>query len=325
MDDSEIFRAFFSLYDDISEAEQFDVEKPLLAHYTSLDTLENILKTNEVWFSNPLFMNDLEEVKFGVSQGVDIVLRSKEISDACGATPRARIFNRYFDQYFKTFENEQAFDTYVFCLSEHDKDDHDGMLSMWRGYGASGNGAAVIFDTGRLEVIEGSPLIVGKVHYGSGEERIASFKDILSKFVEIFSETEIPDDKLYLPAYRLFERIKVFALFSKHHGFKEEREWRVVYMREQDRDKKLDSMFDYTIGSRGIEPKLKFKVAPIASVTSDDLSLEKIIERIILGPSLSSPMAKTAVLRMLDRLGKSELKEKVHASMIPFRPTQSQR
>ena len=41
-------------------------------------------------------------------------------------------------------------DTYVFCLSEHAKDDTDGLLSMWRGYGGNGNGAAIVFDAGKL-------------------------------------------------------------------------------------------------------------------------------------------------------------------------------
>lgn len=82
MNDLEIVQAFLPLYADVVEADQFYVKKPLLAHYTSLSTLEKILETDEVWFSNPLFMNDLEEVRFGVLRGVDLVLQSQEISDA---------------------------------------------------------------------------------------------------------------------------------------------------------------------------------------------------------------------------------------------------
>ncbi len=43
---------------DIRAEEEFDQVKPFLAHYTSLDTLEKILRTNEIWFLNPLLMND---------------------------------------------------------------------------------------------------------------------------------------------------------------------------------------------------------------------------------------------------------------------------
>lgn len=321
MNDLEILQAFDPLYDDVVEADQFYVKKPLLAHYTSLSTLEKILETDEIWFSNPLFMSDLEEVRFGLLRGRELVLESQKIHDACGSAARAQLFIGYFATYFQTFESEHAFDTYVFCLSEHDREDRDGMLSMWRGYGGNGNGAAIIFDTGQLRPVEDTPLIIARVHYGSGEERVAWLEEMLSKCSRILREIEIPDDKLYLAAHALFERIKLFALFSKHRGFAEEREWRIVYVRDRDRDNKLASIFHYWIGPRGVEPKLRLKVAPIEGVTSDDLSLEKIVERILLGPSLSSPLARTAVLRMLDRLGKPYLKDKVYASTIPFRST----
>ena len=117
----------------------------------------------------------------------------------------------------------------------------------------------------------------------------------------------------------MFERIKAFALFSKHHGFKEEAEWRVVYMPERDTQNVLAPMFNYSIGSRGVEPKLRFKILPIKGLTADDLSLNKVIERIILGPSTSNQMAVATISRMLDILNQSGLKPKLRGSTIPFR------
>ena len=35
----------------------------LLAHYTSVPTIEQILRTNQVWLSNPLYMNDMQEMR----------------------------------------------------------------------------------------------------------------------------------------------------------------------------------------------------------------------------------------------------------------------
>ncbi len=321
MSDLDILEAFQPLWDDVLEADEFYVKKPLLAHYTSISNLEKILQADEVWFSNPLFMNDLEEVRFGVLRGVDLVLASPQIREACKSTSRIQLFTESFHHYFQRFENEHAFDTYVFCLSEHDRNDYDGLLSMWRGYGGNGSGAAIVFDTGRLNVVENTPLIISKVHYGSAEDRIAWLEGTLDKCCKVLRKTEIPDDKLYLAAHALFERIKVFALFSKHRGFAEEREWRVVYVRDRDQADKFAPMFHYWIGPRGVEPKLRFKIAPIQGLTSDDLSLSKIVERIILGPSLSSPLARTAVLRMIERLDKPALKERIYASTIPFRAT----
>lgn len=90
-------------------------------------------------------------------------------------------------------------------------------------------------------------------------------------------------------------------------------------MVDRDTSKKYEKMFDYFIGSRGVEPKLRFKVQPIEGVTPDDLSLCNIIDRIILGPSVASPLALSAISRMLDRLSYAELKLRLRASTIPFR------
>ena len=90
-------------------------------------------------------------------------------------------------------------------------------------------------------------------------------------------------------------------------------------MRDRDKDKALDRMFSYWIGPRGVEPKLRFKIEHIPGLIEDDLSLSKIVDRIILGPSLSSPLARAAILKMLDTLGRTDLKDRIKSSTIPFR------
>ena len=319
MNDADVLQLFLPLYADLRPEDAFPNKRPLLAHYTTVQVLEKILTNNEVWFSNPLFMNDMEEVRFGVVQGNELVLNNQEIENACQTPERVQEFKRNFVYYFDQFANQHVLNTYVFCLSLHDKVDNDGLLSMWRGYGANGNGVAIVFDAAQFNLVEDSPLIVAEVTYATTEARMDWLKKLLSTFAKIISTSNIPLEKLHLAAYSLFERIKLFALFTKHRGFKEEAEWRVVYMPERDTEKKLQSMFHYSIGSRGIEPKLRFKIFPIKGVTGDDLSLNKITERIILGPSTSNPMAVATISRMLDVLNQPGLKSKLRGSTIPFR------
>ncbi|MCK1709872.1 MULTISPECIES: DUF2971 domain-containing protein [unclassified Bradyrhizobium] len=92
-------------------------------------------------------MNDIEEVRFGVIEGNQIVLASEDLVTACKTAERAQLFKDSFAHFFNRFANEHILDTYVFCLSSHKRDDDDGRLSMWRGYGANGNGIAIVFDT----------------------------------------------------------------------------------------------------------------------------------------------------------------------------------
>ena len=120
----------------------------------------------------------------------------------------------------------------------------------------------------------------------------------LREFGEILAKSEIPDDKLSIASYYFFERLKLFAIFTKHHGFLEENEWRVVYMRDRDTAHVFDRMFSYWVGPRGVEPKLKLKIEAIPGLPETNLPLAEIVDRIILGPSLSSPLTHNTILKI---------------------------
>ena len=83
MTDSEIISEFRELYANLPGSKEWQRGKrPLLAHYTSITTLKDILKRQEVWLSNPLFMNDLEELRFGIIEGT--ALFAEKCGGACG-------------------------------------------------------------------------------------------------------------------------------------------------------------------------------------------------------------------------------------------------
>jgi hypothetical protein len=75
----------------------------------------------------------------------------------------------------------------------------------------------------------------------------------------------------------------------------------------------------YVIGTRGVEPKLIFKIEPLDQ--SKTWKFADILDTIILGPSLSSWLARRSIERMLETVGKPEFRPKVSASQIPLRPT----
>jgi hypothetical protein len=319
MDTTKIWQLFEPLYDDIQKHEHFPPKRPILAHYTSLDVVEKILKTDEVWFSNPLFMNDLEEVRFGFIHGIRALKECSAIKDALKTAARFTRFLGALDHYVNYYEREHLLDTYVFCLSEQAPEDRDGRLSMWRGYGGNGKGAALVFDTAKLTYLETSPMILAPVQYGSSEERYNWCERTASFVASVLDKNHLPDDDVHIATAAAVERIKLFALFTKHHGFKEENEWRVVYMSDRDSDGRLKPMLHYFNGPRGVEPKLRFKVEPVEGITAPDLSFEKLLHAVLLGPSTSSLLAQRSVARMLELIGKPKLKDRLYASSIPFR------
>jgi hypothetical protein len=319
--DDEISALFYVLVVDIDDLNFLIETRPLLAHYTSISVLEKIMRTDEIWLSNPLFMNDLEEVRFGLQQGTRLFLQNEAVAQACGTPSRVLLLRNAFSHYYNQFDQEQAFDTYVFCLSEHDPANTDGLLSMWRGYGGQGNGAALVFNTNFVTREEDTPLVLTRVHYNSAELRIEWLNRKLQKFCEILTNSVIPDDKLYIAAYVFFQTIKFFALKSKHDGFREEREWRIIYMPDRDPLGVWKDKFKphYLLGARGVEPKLIFKIAPLDPQYT--WTFYSILDKIILGPSLSSWLARRSIERMLETVGKAEFRQKVSASGIPLRPT----
>jgi hypothetical protein len=310
---------FQDLWSDVIQDESFPARRPLLAHYTSVQALERIMVSGEMWFSNPLFMNDMEELRFGLMEGARAFREHSSLPQACGSPERHRRLVGAFDYCFSEFEEKHALDTYVLCFSEHDQLDTDGVLSMWRGYGSNGNGAAIIVDTAKINANDDSPLIIANVTYATREKRLEWIDEKLWQFAELLKRSALPDDKLYVAAYELLERLKIFALFTKHCGFREEKEWRFVYLSQRDHQQQFSPMLHYAVGERGVEPKLKFKIQPIAGLTDDDLSIEKIVHEIILGPSVSSVLARKSITRMLEKAGKPVLVPRVKVSTTPFR------
>ena len=322
MTDLEIRQLFLPLWKDIKDTDQVSGCKHLLAHYTSLPVAESILSNNELWFSNPLLMNDYSELRHGIWLGVPFVLGNNQVLDeALGSAERIAYFKSCFHSYSLTFADTDVNDSYIFCLSAHKHKDYDGKLSMWRGYGDNGKGIAIVIDPSKIPVNPESPLIFAKVKYWPDSKRKEWLAQKVLDFANILRKENIPTEKLYLAAYDLFDRIKVAAYYCKYKGFKEEREWRITYMRGRDFSDKLVNMNSYHLTQNGIEPKLKFKVNHLTGVYEGP-PIEDLIDRIIIGPSISNSLAKAAFNRLLESINKPGLREKVYVSSIPYRGSQ---
>ena len=289
---------------------------PLLAHYTSIGTLERIAQTGEIWFSNPLYMNDVDELRYGMNLGLHAVRTHAGLREACPPDHYNALLDA-FDAQFSAFDSESAFDVYVFSCSEHDDEiGDDGLLSMWRGYGGDGNGVAIVFDMAPLLAAR-TPLLVRQVQYLSYEASEAWMEQKLQQFANALQRAGGPVSSMKAAAEALFERIKLFALFTKHRGFHEEREWRIVYLREQDQGGMFTQQLSYAIGGRGIEPRLRFTTDALGTEDKGP-ALHHMVQRIILGPVLATPLALRSVVRMLE-LYQPAWSDRVARSSTPYR------
>jgi hypothetical protein len=295
-----------------------------LAHYTSISVLEKIISNNELWFSHPRFMNDHEEMLFGIREGIRIVQEASvgsTFSDLTGGVDNFNKLRNHYMDFLRRFDKDISKDIYLFCLSEYDfVNQPDGSLSMWRGYGANGSGIALIFNTSFLMTAEGSPLLIGKVRYGTALQRADWVKETFNKCLITLNAHGVNAQSIYNSAWHMFRMTLYHSLTSKHIGFKEENEWRVAYFGDLDVHDLLKDRRSYLIRGNTVEPKLKFPIEPLKTNPPHRWDFDNIIERIVLGPTHASSLALNSARHMLECLGKPDFAKKLWVSEIPYRP-----
>jgi len=322
-EDSAFETALGVLWEDFDQTNNYPAVRPKLAHYTTLQTLESILTGGQLWLSNPLYMNDHQEMRAGLNLGARLFYESAELKSSCKSVENHLYLTSAFSELFEKFSNTYALDTYIACFSLHDATVPDGRLSMWRAYSAEGSGAALIIDTQKFDAVEddGPPLILARVEYITDGQRekwvrakVLQLAGLIDRHAKTFAD-------LSTAVYHFIWRLKSFAIFTKHRGFEEEHEWRLAYLPENDPKGLLRSMFGYHHGTFGIEPKLKLRLEPMAGVISDNFRLDDCIDTILCGPTVSSPLAVASFQRMLHVLQKDHLGDRVKGSTTPFRKT----
>lgn len=183
----------------------------------------------------------------------------------------------------------------------------------------NGRGAAIVFDTSRLTLLDDSPLALAPIIYGSPRERRVMIENKIEEVAAFIQNNMIPDEYVVSIADALFKRLCLFAIFSKHSGFRDEQEWRLVYFKDRDKSGLLEPFFSYLNGTNGLQLKLKLPVRSINGVIHEDFNFVDITHSIIIGPTSSSLLTKRSAERMLDKVMKPELKKRLILSGIPFR------
>ena len=198
-------------------------------YYTSAETAMQIILKGEVWLRNARSMNDFSEVEHGFDCLRDAFSDSEE-----GKNLQHYLESRFpglvkkwanhIDGWLPTLRNQ----TYMICVSEHDdSEDKHGRLSMWRAYGNKHSVALVLNNGPFLNDTDAFRAYSFPVEYkGSGyvKEQFALLEERL-RANESQTKDLGEDDMLGW----LFYLSRVLILCVKHPGFKEEREWRVIY------------------------------------------------------------------------------------------------
>ena len=285
MTDNSITKLFDSIWDDVSEGTPPPDKWPLLAHYTSIKNLESILRSEEIWFSHPRSMNDSSEQRFGFEKFGSIINYDYDLEQSFPSVAMFSIFLTMFNSYCRLLDNGYFDNFYCFCLSEHNLNNEDGLLSMWRGYGANGLGVAIVVDPKKVPRDANSNIIFNSVKYPDDVFQSEWCKKLIKKFSNIIKDNKLGknDKEISQLVEIIFHRLRLASLYAKHRGFSEEREWRLSCHTDNKNLPNASTNHAYLIRDDGIFPKLKNKIF------GEGHKFEDLIEMIIVGPTRAHP------------------------------------
>jgi hypothetical protein len=304
-----------------SFGKQLHVEKSQsrFVQYTTAEAAVSILRSKEVWMRKSSIMNDFMETEYGFNCLVGAYngesgARFKAILDREFPGLSADLENR-FNSWVPHFRS----DTYLTSISEHlENEDQIGRLSMWRAYGGVTGVAIVLRSTPFVSASNALKIYSSPVAYFSFEQfnrefsRIADNVDANAEFVR-----QLGRDAMIGYIFNMFR----FSMWcTKHPGFHEEREWRIVYTPEFDKSERVLQELKVI---RGI-PQPVFKI-PLRNVPEEGLvgiELPEFIERIIIGPTQYPNVMHQAFVTMLADAGVDDAAQKVWISDIPLRQGQ---
>lgn len=285
-------------------------------HYTNAAAARDILRTGEVWMRKSSCMNDYMEVEYGLQQLFGVY----RDTDA-GKRFRAAL-NHLFDGVTTDIENlfnswtlHLRFDTYLTCISEHmGSEDTFGRLSMWRAYGEA---------TGVALVLNNSVFLDPAIRLAAYSSPVAYLdrSGFEAEFLQIARNIEREADFLKSKARqeiteRVFNMLRFAALCTKHPGFSEEREWRVIHCPGLEPSPYLARTIELVRGVPQPVCKIPLKNIPEAGFKGDIASL---LNRVIIGPTQYPQALAEAFIQLLSDAEVEGAAEKVLVSDIPLR------
>lgn len=285
-------------------------------YYTTAETAVKILKSKQLWMRNTTVMNDYMEVDHGFNclnpayRGAPGE-RFRAALDGCFPGVAAELL-KDFNGWLDSIRRE----TYLTCLSEHDDDeDQHGRLSMWRAYGGQAGVAVVI--NGEVMSISGHALGA----YGSP----VAYLDEKGFEAEFLTTVEnIEREAAYVRSLGrdqvksiAFNMLRFAVVCTKHPGFREEREWRVVASPIMHPSELVQRSVEVV---RGIpQPVLRLPLQNRPKHGLVGLALPDLLNRIIIGPCEFPEVMLAAFRQLLAEAEVAEPEKKVAVSGIPLR------
>jgi DUF2971 family protein len=294
-------------------------EATRFVHYTSAEAALSIITSKRMWMRNTTCMADYREVQHGLAIIRNFFAEKANTEsfltalDACypGIAQQAL-------DIFKASGSTFYLSTYITSVSEHDKkEDRHGRLSMWRAFG--GSNAARVAIVFRVPRFSGGTIALkimfSPVAYLTEPEAHNVMHEVIQNISQSCDFLRSVDRQIILNT--IFYMFLYTAVCLKHEGFREEREWRVIYSPTFN----ASPMIEASIEIVGGVPQLVYELPLDESVSPSlgDLDLSKMFDRLIIGPSSYPWVMYEAFVDALTKAGCPEAGNRVIISDIPIR------
>jgi Protein of unknown function (DUF2971) len=284
-------------------------------HYTSAEAAIKIIQSRRMWMRNTICMADYSEVLHGFAQMNSFFLNSDNNKTFTAALDKCHSdISRDALFAFSHWWDRQRTETYITSISEHDdREDEHGRLSMWRAFGGSTARVALVF---RLPyATKGSinlNLLFSPVAYLTQAETHDVIREVIKNLNDNMEFLKSIDRQAVVNM--AFYMLLAGVVCLKHEGFREEREWRAIYV-PMIRSSPLMKSWVEIVG--GV-PQTVYHIPLDASFDPavEDLDFAKILARVIIGPT-QYPLAMQRAFQT--KLGEAGSLAPVVMSQIPLR------
>lgn len=220
-----------------------------------------------------------------------------------------------------TRQNERFLESYILSISEHGSEDKAldedkyGRLSMWRAYGGTNNVAMVL----NPEVLLGDANPYNAFIFPVQYENRGSFK---LNFEKVICSLENNFDYIKgLDSEEVFDRVYMLLhssiLTIKHPGFKEEKEWRLIYSPTIYPSGNVEDNVETINGLPQKIYKLALKDHP--EINFNGATIPDLLDKIIIGPNSNPWPISEAFIHELENINVKNARQKVITSSIPLR------
>lgn len=279
-----------------------------LYHYTKPEKLLGILESGTIRFSNALYLNDKEEVTYSYKLIVSLIDNMPELDKI--------LFSRIKEHFHRKYKNivngsdslSNRYEYYTISFSTEGDN-----LTLWNNYTKGQNYTGYNIGFCKRDLIadmekQGFHSVYGNVIYNQ-EMQVTVLKSIFEKWNRQFKKLDLSKktpkniEKQQTIMFELIDILSVISLFFKNPHFKDEKEYRIIFISHfSPGSYKQTKIFE----KKGLfVPYIEYKF------------LKRTVSSINIGPTLEENIFYTSTCRMLLNFGYE--KKTVNRSKIPLR------